>query len=95
MRYIAAVMRTSHIVCIRLSPDGFNLAIGKPADQSSTYIDAAGIYNASRAVDGLIGLCTNTKDGPGGPNWLMVDLGQIYSIGYVVVTNRVDCCRKR
>ena len=36
------------------------------------------------------GSCTNTNDAPGGPNWLMVDLQRVYTIGYVVVVNRAD-----
>ena len=80
---------------IHVFPDDFNLALGKSANQSSTYADSMTIYIASYAVDGLIGSVTCTNDGPGGPNWLMVDLGQKYSIGYVVITNREGCCRKR
>ena len=36
------------------------------------------------------GSCSNTNDGPGGPNWLMVDLQMIHNIGYVVMVNRGD-----
>ena len=36
------------------------------------------------------GSCCNNNDGPGGPNWLMVDLGRYYTIAYVVATNRGD-----
>ena len=73
----------------------FNIALGKPASQSSTYMWYSTPLNANLAVDGYVNtLCTNTNDGPGGPNWLMVDLGQIYSIGYVVLTNRLGDCRK-
>ena len=71
-------------------PDNINLALGQPASQSSTYPG----YNANRTVDGYNDLCTNTNDQGGGPNWLMIDLQQIINIGYVVVTNRVDCCGK-
>ena len=77
-----------------VSPDDFNLALGKPAGQSSDYWNSPATWGAQFAVDGNIQLFSNTYDKPGGPNWLMVDLGQVYSIGYVVVVNRVDCCRK-
>ena len=69
-----------------------NLALGRPASQSSTW----GGWDASRVVDGNPdpnanhGSCCNNNDGPGGPNWLMVDLGRYYTIAYVVATNRVD-----
>ena len=79
---------------IPLFSDDFNIALGKPANQSSTYINGNTSYYASRAVDGNIEQFSSTNDGPGGPNWLMVDLEQMYSIGYVIITNRVDCCRK-
>ena len=71
-----------------------NLAQGRPASQSSTW----GGWDASRVVDGNPdpnanhGSCSNTADSPGGPNWLMVDLGRYYTIAYVVATNRGDCC---
>ena len=78
-----------------ISSADFNIALGKPATQSSTYMWYSTPLIANLAVDGYVDtICTNTDDGPGGPNWLMVDLGQIYSIGYVVLTNRVECCRK-
>ena len=38
--------------------------------------------------------CSITGDGPGGPNWFMVDLGSAYTIEYVIVTNRGDMWRK-
>ena len=77
---------------------GLNLAMGKPATQSSTYGNdlkwaANRVVDGNPNPDGLFGYsCSATNDGPGGPNWLMVDLGSVYTIGYVVVTNRGDCC---
>ena len=71
---------------------GNNLALLKPATQSSTWSG----WGADRAVDGnyntngYAGSCTNTNDAPGGPNWLMVDLQRVYTVGYVVVVNRAD-----
>ena len=67
-----------------------NLALGRPASQSSTCNGCA----ASRSVDGnrntnmWAGSCSNTNDGPGGPNWWMVDLGQPYRLNNVVMYNR-------
>ena len=76
---------------------GINLALGKPTSQSST----ASIYFSSLAVDGILNTnaqvypyCTGTADPAGSPNWWMVDLQQTTTIGYVVLTNRADCCSK-
>ena len=51
--------------------------------------------SASFAVDGNyetnLGGCrcyANTWDGPGGPNWLVVDIGSQARIDWVAVTNR-------
>ena len=70
-----------------------NLALSKPAFQSSTWCG----YNASLVVDGNPntdfnggGSCSNTNDEAGGPNWLVVDLQQPFNISYVVLTNRGD-----
>ena len=38
--------------------------------------------------------CSQTNDGAAGPNWLMVDLGQLVSIAFVVLIGRSDCCSK-
>jgi hypothetical protein len=76
-------------------PPPTNLALGKPAYQSST---AFGM-EASRAVDGNIdgnyysGSITQTL--AGGPQWWMVDLGDTYTIDSVIVYNRTDCCADR
>ena len=74
---------------------GINLALGKPTNQSST----AGNHLSSYAVDGILITnammspgCTSTNDPAGGPNWWMVDLQHTIAIGYVVLTNRGDCC---
>ena len=55
------------------------------------------MHTADRAVDGVYNLigtqspyCTNTNDGPGGPNWWMVDLQITIRVGHVVLTNRAD-----
>ena len=69
-----------------------DLARGQPATQSSTWDG----WEANRVVDGIYttdgnaGSCSATDDGPGGPNWLMVDLGSVYIIEYVVAINRGD-----
>ncbi|KAI8494540.1 hypothetical protein Bbelb_277660 [Branchiostoma belcheri] len=79
------------------SPSGVNLALGKPAYQTSS--DAP----ADRAVDGNTdgdffaqpGSCTHTVDGgETDPSW-WVDLGQSYMVDRVVILNRMDCCSER
>ena len=70
-----------------------NLALGKPAYQSSTWWASS---TASNALDGNDdgmfndGSCATNHDGEGGPNWLVVDLGYPVKIDHVVVTNRAD-----
>ena len=73
-----------------------NLALGKPAKQSTTLYNA----KASRAVDGDRAKkntkeqfnCTHSSKSVG--NWWEVDLGTVYEIRDVVITNRADCCGK-
>ena len=72
-----------------------NLALGKAATQSSTYLNNA----ASRAVDGNTngnldsGSTTYTNDEANA--WWQVDLGASYAISTVVLWNRTDCCANR
>ena len=71
-----------------------NLALGKPTKQSTT--DKYGV--SSKAVDGNnntdygVRSCTHTAPTKG--NWWQVDLGSVYEIRDVVITNRADCCGK-
>ncbi|XP_070537889.1 uncharacterized protein [Ptychodera flava] len=73
-----------------------NVAINKPAEQSSTYYN----FDAYKAVDGnedpamLTGLsciCSAKERGA----WWRVDLIDIYAVYKVVITNRYDCCSSR
>lgn len=72
-------------------PDLVNIAVHKPARQSSTYSHAI----ADRAVDGnhanayAYGSCSHTAVGQNNP-WWYVDLGARYHIHAVVITNRGD-----
>ena len=71
-----------------------NLALRKPTSQSSQFRDA----RPNRAVDGNRNSyldarsCTHTLDRKG--SWWQVDLGAVYEIRDVVITNRGDCCGK-
>jgi hypothetical protein len=72
-----------------------NLALGRPAVQSSTI--SGGV--ASRAVDGntsgiyTSNSVTHTSSELGA--WWRVDLGAQFDIGDVVIHNRTDCCSAR
>jgi hypothetical protein len=67
-----------------------NLALKKPASQSSTWSYA---YPAASCVDGLKGtVCaTNLDANP----WWQVDLQGDYALSEIVVSNRTDCCSER
>ena len=71
-----------------------NLALGKPTKQSTVTDNG----RPSRAVDGnrntdFFSLsCTHSANITG--NWWQVDLGAVYEIWDVVITNRGDCCGK-
>ncbi|ESN94790.1 hypothetical protein HELRODRAFT_87667, partial [Helobdella robusta] len=71
-----------------------NLALKKPAKGSSVYL--ANFSTANKAVDGnraavyLEGSCFHSKTGP--PNWMAVDLLDVFTVYYVLLVNRADCC---
>ena len=75
-----------------------NLALNKPASQSST----KGNGVAGLAVDGNLVGTTNWgasadlqhTDKDGEP-WWQVDLGNVYQIKEIKITNRTDCCQSR
>ena len=72
-----------------------NLAVGRPAWQSSTYSNPNGPAVAERAVDGNEdsefdhNSCSHTDNGDDSP-WLAADLEQITKVQYVAVINRGD-----
>ncbi|KAM3841091.1 fucolectin-like isoform 2-T8 [Vipera latastei] len=74
---------------------GKNLALKKPAQQSSTSNDGS----PDKAVDGKCigewskGSCTHTKHERN--PWWLVDLGESRKIYAVMVKNRKDCCGQR
>jgi hypothetical protein len=69
-----------------------NLALGKPARQSSTY---SGEYAAANAVDGRKDdgsmFHTNNEMNP----WWQVDLQGNYTLSYIMLYNRTGCCTER
>ena len=69
-----------------------NLALGKPAQQSSTY---SGDYPASNGVDGRKDdgsmFHTNSESNP----WWQVDLQGNYALSHIMLYNRTGCCTER
>nr|XP_025044461.1 uncharacterized protein LOC112547122 [Pelodiscus sinensis] len=76
------------------------VALGRPANQSSTHEDVTGRAEPGRAVDGNSegrydqGSCSHTRFDT--EPWWTVDLGSQYSVSVVIVKNRGDeCCGER
>ena len=92
-RGVSSLIEGSHVMSY-VTVNVTNLALGKPAFQSSTYSEEL----ASRAVDGDTsarysqGSCTHTLPEP--LPWWYVDLQDVYRVQEIVITNRADCCRK-
>jgi hypothetical protein len=76
------------------TPVPMNLALGKPATQSSTYRDNPSDV-ASMAVDGNYNSFTHTECFKGYRQWWKVDLEDVFTISTIVVGNRLDCCGGR
>jgi beta-glucuronidase len=73
-----------------------NLAEGKPATQSSTYVlSSSGTpYPAENAVDGNVSNFAHTAEGDAQP-WWQVDLGESVTLDAIALWNRADCCQER
>jgi hypothetical protein len=67
-----------------------NVALGKPATQSSDYSTK---YPAGNAVDGNLTNFADTQDST--QPWWQVDIGRSYPIDQIAVYNRSDCCADR
>lgn len=77
-----------------------NLALKKPASQSSTLKEFGGNWHASRGVDGVKtgnlfdgGFHTDNEENP--YPWWQVDLESGYDLSYALLYNRLDCCSER
>lgn len=71
-----------------------NVAQGKPAAQSSTWVLGDGTpLAAGNAVDGSLGDFADTLEQA--QPWWQVDLGTSYPIDQIAVYNRTDCCQDR
>ncbi|MCB0552111.1 MAG: thiol-activated cytolysin family protein [Phaeodactylibacter sp.] len=77
-----------------------NIALNKPARQSSTYFNQTDKYGPSFANDGKINgqnkggeyiMCTEKQDNP----WWEVDLTGTYNIRAIKLYNRINCCPDR
>ena len=72
---------------------GVNVALDKPAHQSSTY---GAIWSADKAVDGAPSQCSNLNEGDNQftftlgqrYNWWRVDLEKVYYIYRITICNR-------
>ncbi len=86
-------------VVIAVGIGNINLALGKPATQSSTYLYHSIIPVAGYAVDGntdgyfLNKSTTHTNYEQGA--WWQVDLGSEKKINKIIIYNRTDCCADR
>ena len=95
-RYVRVQLRGTNVLSLaEVQVFGKNLALGKPATQSTTYNGGA----AARAVDGntdgnwFANSVTHT-DSSAQP-WWQVDLGGVQGLKEVVLYNRSDCCADR
>jgi hypothetical protein len=67
-----------------------NLALGKPAQQSSVY---SAVYSPDKGVDGRKDNFFHTLSEPN--PWWQVDLQDNYQLSYIMLYNRTDCCSER
>ncbi|WP_319956155.1 alpha-L-fucosidase [Micromonospora yasonensis] len=94
----ATVGNTTFTARTRVDVQRPNLALNKPAVQSSTYPSLGGVsFSASNAVDGdTDGLHLNLSHTNNDQSaWWQVDLGSSQPVGQVAVWNRADCCTDR
>jgi hypothetical protein len=70
----------------------YNVAMGKPASQSSTF---SADYTANRAVDGVIDSKSINHTNYDVNAWWQVDLGSATIIESLTLWNRTDCCSNR
>jgi len=72
-----------------------NLALGKPASQSSTTHNGSAARAVDGNTDGKFTANSVTHTDTTAQAWWQVDLGAIRKIGEVVLFNRTDCCNDR
>ena len=86
---------------VRVISNGVNVAIGKPASQSSDFVNYNGtVLYASYAVDGDVATFSHTQDTDICENaWWSLDLERLTSVELIAIVNRYcplepDClCR--
>ena len=74
---------------------GTNIAVGKPATQSSTYAGAAAGRAVDGNTDGVFGDASLSTTNPDANAWWQIDLGTGATVNSVTVWNRTDCCGSR
>ena len=70
-----------------------NLALNKQAYMSSNFHKEFQVWPANSVLDGNKASCALGGDEPGGPNWLVVDLGRPYKILSVVLASPPSNCK--
>ncbi|XP_041369811.1 uncharacterized protein LOC121383780 [Gigantopelta aegis] len=75
--------------------DQTNIAVGKKAFQSSSLGLAESALDGNLSTDFLQGTCSHTAFYDDGIPWWSVDLGDVYNITEIRLTNRGDCCGSR
>ena len=79
-------------------PGKLNISLNKECQQSSTFLNSVSEFGSQLAVDGDTHMnyiegakCTHTvKNQPS--YWWTVNLGSSYTIDYITIYNREDCC---
>jgi hypothetical protein len=72
-----------------------NLALNKPAAQSSTLQNDSATYGAARAVDGTVDAASFSSTAADPHSWWQVDLGVVQPIDSIDVWNVAQCCQQR
>ncbi|MBI3979091.1 MAG: discoidin domain-containing protein, partial [Chloroflexi bacterium] len=102
-RYVKVQLRGQNYLSlaeVQVYSGGTNVALNKPASQSSTFADPRCQPTANRAVDGNTGgdfyaQCGVTATNNDQSAWWQVDLGLNYNVERIVLFNRTDCCPER
>jgi len=92
--WLAAGANTSTAPAPTTTTAAVNLALNKPARQSSTY-SASTVDDAQGAVNGVkngsFGFHTNQEPNP----WWQVDLQTVSTLNEIRILNRINCCSER
>ncbi|MCX6876188.1 MAG: SUMF1/EgtB/PvdO family nonheme iron enzyme [Verrucomicrobia bacterium] len=95
LRVAAGPARWLSITEAQIFSGGTNIALGKPATQSSIYQNAGARLAVDGNTDGVFlhGTVTHTQNGP--DEWWEVDLGAVFPIEQITLWNRTDTAGER